>query len=174
MTYVAERGAHDDGVVAVLFVVVEDLLHGLHTRVFFALVARARLVLLVPVENAADEGRDEGDTSLCAGDGLSEAEEEGEVAVDAILLLELARGLDTLPSRSNLDQDALLLDTDALVERDQLLRLEVSLASRLKGYKPLMRTFAFVAALSKDRRASTSVETRPGIIFKISLPNSTS
>ena len=34
--------------------------------------------------------------------------------------------------------------------------------------------FAFVAALSKERRASTSVDTRPGMIARISLPNSTS
>ena len=33
--------------------------------------------------------------------------------------------------------------------------------------------FFFVASLSKERRASTSVETRPGIIFRISFPNST-
>jgi len=35
-------------------------------------------------------------------------------------------------------------------------------------------TFALVAALSKERRASTSVETRPGMMARIALPNSTS
>ena len=35
-------------------------------------------------------------------------------------------------------------------------------------------TFAFVASLSNERRASTSVDTRPGTIARISLPNSTS
>jgi hypothetical protein len=35
-------------------------------------------------------------------------------------------------------------------------------------------TFALVASLSNERRASTSVETRPGIIASISFPNSTS
>lgn len=34
--------------------------------------------------------------------------------------------------------------------------------------------FALVPSLSKERRASTSVETRPGMIARISLPNSTS
>lgn len=34
--------------------------------------------------HAADEGRDEGDASLSAGDGLSETKEEGEVAADQV------------------------------------------------------------------------------------------
>lgn len=61
--YVAEGRAHDDGLIAVLFVVVEDLGDGLHTRVLLALVVLAS-GLLVPVKNTADEGRDEGDASL--------------------------------------------------------------------------------------------------------------
>ena len=71
----------------------------------------------------ADEGRDEGNTSLRTRNGLREAEEEGEVTVDAVVALELAGGLDTLPGRGDLDEDALLLDTDGLVERDEFLRL---------------------------------------------------
>jgi hypothetical protein len=125
-THVAETGAHDDRLVAVLLVVVEDLLHALHARVLLARVVAVRLGLLVPVEDAADERADERHAGLGARDGLAEAEEEREVAVDA-LLLELARGLDTLPGARDLDQDALLLDTLRLVERDELLRLRLRL-----------------------------------------------
>lgn len=53
MTYVAEGGAHDNRLVAVLLVVVVDLGDRLDTRVFCALVGGAGLVLLVPVENLA-------------------------------------------------------------------------------------------------------------------------
>ena len=49
--YVTEGGTHDDRVVVVLLVVVEDLLHGLDTGVRIADVILARLVLLVPVKN---------------------------------------------------------------------------------------------------------------------------
>ena len=35
------------------------------------------------------------------------------------------------------------------------------------------RALALVPSLSKERRASTSVETLPGMIWRISLPNST-
>ncbi len=72
--------------------------------------------------HSANEWRDQGDTSLGTGDGLAEAEQESEVAVDT-LSLELAGCLDTLPSGSDLDQDTLLLDTDGLVKSDELLGL---------------------------------------------------
>ncbi len=72
---------------------------------------------------AANEGRDESDTRLGSSNSLSEAEEKGEVGVDAVIALELARGLNTLPSRRDLDKDALLLHANRLVESDELLGL---------------------------------------------------
>ena len=51
LTYVTEGGTHDDGLVPVLLVVVEDALNGDDTRVRIANVVLARLVLLVPVED---------------------------------------------------------------------------------------------------------------------------
>jgi hypothetical protein len=50
VTYVPEAGTHDDGLVAVLLVVVENLLDGLDTRVIIALVGLAS-VFLVPVKD---------------------------------------------------------------------------------------------------------------------------
>lgn len=50
-TYVTERSTHDDGLVAVLLVVVEDLLNGLDTGILLIGVVGSGLVLLVPVEN---------------------------------------------------------------------------------------------------------------------------
>lgn len=52
-----ERGTHDNGLVAVLLVVVENSLHALDTWVLLLLV----LLLsrgLVPVKNTANKGRD--------------------------------------------------------------------------------------------------------------------
>lgn len=108
-----------------LLVVVKDLLNGLDTRVAVASVVGARLVLLVPVEDTADKGRDESDTRFRAGNGLTEAEEEGQVTVDAVVALELASGLDTLPGGGNLDENAVFLDADGLVESDELLGLSL-------------------------------------------------
>ena len=51
MTHVTEGGAHDDRLVAVLLVVVEDLVDGLDTRVLLVLVGGSGLVLLVPVKD---------------------------------------------------------------------------------------------------------------------------
>ena len=50
-TYVPEGSTHDDGLVAVLLVVVEDLLDGLNTRVLLVGVVWSGLVLLVPVKD---------------------------------------------------------------------------------------------------------------------------
>ena len=108
-----------------LLVVVEDLADRLNTRVVFILVGRSGLVLLVPIQNTADEGRDQSDTSLCASNGLAEAEEEGQVAMNAVIALQLAGGLDTLPGGGDLDEDTVLLDTDGLVESNELLGLRL-------------------------------------------------
>lgn len=115
---VAERGTHDNGLVAVLLVVGVDVADRLDTGVSLRGVLLAG-GLLEPVEDTADEGRDEGDTGLGTGDGLAETEEEGQVAVDA-LKLELLGSLDTLPGGGDLDENALLGDTDGGVEGNEL------------------------------------------------------
>lgn len=71
---------------------------------------------LVPVENAADEGRDEESACLSSGDGLDLREHEGQVAVDAVLGLQDLGGLDALPCRCYLDENAVLGNADLLVE----------------------------------------------------------
>ena len=112
---VAEGGAHNDGLVVVLLVVVEDLDDGLDTGVVLGGVLLLG-VGLVPVEDTADEGRDEVGTGLGGGDGLGQGEHEGQVAVDAVLALELVGGLDALPGGSELDEDARLVNAGLLVE----------------------------------------------------------
>ena len=115
---VAEAGAHDDGLVAEVLVVVVNRGDGLDAGVVGAGVVLAG-VLLVPVEDAADEGGDEGDLGFGAGDGLVETEEEGHVAVDAFLLEDLG-GLDAFPGGGELDEDALAGDAGGLVLRDDV------------------------------------------------------
>ena len=80
------------------------------------------LLLQVPVVDPADEGGDQGDAGLGAGDRLGEAEEQRQVAVDA-LFLEPLGGPDSLPGRGDLDQDPLAVDAVGLVEADQPARL---------------------------------------------------
>ena len=119
-THITERGTHDDGPVSVLLVVVVDLADGLNTRVLFILVSGSGLVLLVPVQNTADEGRDEGDAGLSTSDSLAETEQESEIAVNLLVALEFASSLDTLPGRGDLDENAFLRDANGLVELDQV------------------------------------------------------
>lgn len=97
-----------------LLVVVENRLHALDAGIFL----RREILLhgcLVPIEDTTNEGRNEESTGLGGGDGLDEREHQSEVAVNALLLQDLGR-LDTLPSGSDFDQDARLVDTDGLVE----------------------------------------------------------
>ena len=61
-----------------------------------------------------------GDTSLGASHSLTEAEQEGEVAVDLFIMLEFTGGLDTLPGRRDFDENAFLGDANGLVKFDQV------------------------------------------------------
>ena len=111
----AERGTHDNGVVAVLLVVVEDLLDALDTRVL--LLGVLLLVSgLVPVKDTANERRDEVSTGLSGSNGLNLREHEGKVAVDTVLGLQDLSSLDALPCRGELDENALLVNASLLVE----------------------------------------------------------
>lgn len=109
-------------------VVVEDAMDTLDTRVLLGgvLLLHGRLE---PVENTSDEGRDQVGARLSTGDGLDEGEHQGEVAVDAMLGLKFARGLDTLPGGRNLDEDAVLGDADFLIELIWQTKISISIAS---------------------------------------------
>lgn len=131
---------------------------------------------------ATNKGRNEGDTCLSASNGLTETEEKREIAVNAVVPFEFTRCLDTLPRRCDLDEDTLLLDTDRFVQGNELFGLDDEKESRQHQHVCRITcsrdrgqfTFFLVPSLSKERRASTSVDTRPGIIARISFPNSTS
>lgn len=174
-TDVAEGGTHDNGLVTEGLVVLVDLGNRLDSGVLLVGVVRVGVLGLVVVEDATDEGGDEGHTGLRACNGLFKAEEQREVAVDRILCLKLAGSLDTLPGRGNLDEDAVLVDTELLVESDEVLGLrEEGVCSVYVSTRAERRTLALVPSLSKEREASTSVETRPGTTARSSLPNSVS
>lgn len=115
LTNVTERGTHDNGLVAKLLVVVEDVLDALDTRV--GLLGVLLLVVgLVPVKDTADEGRDEEGTGLGGGNGLRKGEHKSKVGVDAVLRLQDVGGLDTLVGGGDLDQDAGLVNASLLVK----------------------------------------------------------
>lgn len=115
LTDTSEGSAHDDSLVTELLVVVEDALDGCNSWVLLLAVGLSGLGL-VPIEDTADEGRDEVGVGLSGSDGLDLGEEEGKVAVDAVLLLEDTGGLDTFPGGGDLDEDAGLVDSNGLVK----------------------------------------------------------
>lgn len=133
LTRVTERGSHDNGLVAKLLVVLVDGLDRGDTGVGL-LGVLLFLGSLVPVEDTADEGGDEESVGLGGTDGLGKGEEEGKVAVDAVVALEDLGGLDTLPGGGDLDQDAVLGDALLLVQ------LGCVSAIRVKGEESKKRT----------------------------------
>ena len=101
---VSETSSHHNGLVPEFLVVIEDLLNAFYARVFL----RAVVLLirgLVPVQDTANERRDEESTGLGCGNGLRKREHEGQIAVHLVLRLQDVGCLDTLPRRSQLDQD---------------------------------------------------------------------
>lgn len=54
---------------------------------------------------------------------MAKAEQEGEIAVNAIVPLEFTSGLDTFPGRCDFDKDTVLLDANRFIEGDELLGL---------------------------------------------------
>ena len=73
--------------------------------------------------HSADKRRNQSHASLRTCNGLGEAKEKGEIAVNAFVALQLARSLDTFPGRRDLDEHTFLLDSDGLVKRNKLFGL---------------------------------------------------
>lgn len=115
LALVTEACTHDDGLVAVFLVVVEDAAHTLDTGV---LLSRVLLLVLglVPVENTANEGRDQESASLGGCDSLGQGKEESQVAVDAVLRLQCVGGPDAFVGGGDLDQHTRLVDALLLVQ----------------------------------------------------------
>lgn len=98
--------------------------------------------------------------------------------MDPVLLLKNRGGLDAFPGRTELDQDPVTLVPCRLVQLNELktIRGESALrasARRATAGSVTRRALVIMASLSKDSRASTSVDTRPGTSFKISMPKLT-
>jgi hypothetical protein len=116
---VTEGSSHNNGVVSMLFVVVEDAGDRDHTGIFRSRESSDTLVLFVPVHDATNKGRNQSASRLGASDGLRHGENQSQVTGDSLFFKNLS-GLDSLPSGGNLDEDAGLVDTDLLVKLNDL------------------------------------------------------
>src|SRR5581483_10032697 len=101
---VAEAGAHHLGLVAEFLVVVVNTNNRGDTRILIRWNLRAAVLLLVPVINTADEGGNQSHSRFGARNCLGEAEEQGQVAVNAFSLQPLGRA-DAFPGVGDLDQN---------------------------------------------------------------------
>lgn len=62
-----------------------------------------------------NERRDKSHASLGTSNSLTETEKKSQVAVNLVVAFENAGSLDTFPGRSNLDQDAVLVNSAVFV-----------------------------------------------------------
>jgi hypothetical protein len=113
-TNVSERCTHNNGLVTEFLVVIVDGLDGCNTWIFGTRIGLSGLGL-VPIQDTADEGRDEESTSFSSSDGLGLGEQESEVGVDAVVALQNTSCLNTFPGRCDLNQDARLIDSEFFV-----------------------------------------------------------
>ena len=71
----------------------------------------------MPIEDAADEGRDQEHRRVGAGRRLGQREQQGQIAVDMLALEGFGRS-DAFEGRGDLDQDAVTGDAAGLIRRD--------------------------------------------------------
>ena len=79
--------------------------------------------------HSANEGGDQGNTSLSTSNSLAETKKQSKVAMNVFIPFQFTSGLDTLPRRGDLDQNAVLGNTKGFVESNQLFRLKVNIRS---------------------------------------------
>jgi hypothetical protein len=73
--------------------------------------------------HSTDERGNQSHSSFCTGNSLAEAEEKGEVAVNALVSLKFAGSLDAFPGRCDFDEHTFFLDADRFVKRNKVLGL---------------------------------------------------
>lgn len=120
----------------------------------------------------------------CAGGGLDQREEQGEIAVNA-LALQLLRGLDALPGARNLDEDAILRGVMHRVRRgnqahlrDSCFLVELNQFAGLLDGGLLVEREARVdlsgdATCARMSAQYRSAGNKPGTILRISRPKLT-
>src|SRR5471030_1901120 len=120
-TDVTEACAHHYSFIAMLLVVFVNFSHGYNAWIFMWCELFFVAIGFVPVENTANEGRDQVCTGFGTSTCLREGEQQRQVTVDAGFF-QFLRSADTLPGRGQFNQDTVVADTCIIVEFDQALR----------------------------------------------------
>ena len=113
--FVSKASPHDDRLMTIFLIVVEDSLYALD-----AWVILGRVVFLcgrlVPIQDSANERRDKVCTSFGCSNCLWEREHERQIAIDAMLSLQSVCCLDSFPCRCELDENPGFIDANRFVQ----------------------------------------------------------
>src|SRR5581483_2081645 len=122
LVYVTKTRAHDLRFVTVLLVVVVDAADGSDSGILVWRNLGTAALFFVPVVNAADEWRNQCNPGFGARHCLCEAEQERQIAVNAVGFQYFGRP-DPLPRACDLDENAFAAHAFAFIQGDQLSRL---------------------------------------------------
>ena len=115
---VTEACAHNHGFITVLFVVLVDFRYRNHARIFCRSVLFLITIRFVPVKNTANKWRDQEHACFRTSTSLSEGEQQCQVTVNTFFF-QLFCSTDTLPGRSQFDQNTIVANPCIVVEFDQ-------------------------------------------------------
>ena len=120
MAGVPKARTHDHRLVPMGLKVVVDSGNGLHAGVIGGVFNNEVDIGVVPISDAANEGRDEEYSRVSTSTGLLEAEDQRGVAVD-VALLQRFRRANAFPGRRHLNQYTVAAYTCVVIKPDQLL-----------------------------------------------------
>jgi len=135
-----------------------------------------------PVEDSTNEWWNKSNSSLRTSNGLGKGEQERQITMNSIFFFQFSK------KDLSINMDMLLIEYKIYISIWFLIYFAAWMPSQVDASLIKMRSlltpspsyrainlfaFSILASLLKDNLASTSVETLPGIIFKISLPNRT-
>ena len=117
---VPERSSHDDGLDVVGAVVVENVSHKDHSGVLERVLVSFSELLLVPVEDSSDEGRNQEKFAVCTSYCLDKMENQGHVDLYVAFGQDLGC-FDSFPGGGDFNQNSVRADSSLLVKSDDSL-----------------------------------------------------
>src|SRR5215469_1273995 len=105
LIHIAKAGPHHLRLIAEFFVVIVNACDGSDARILIRRNLGTAMLFLIPIVDAANEGRNQRYFGFGARDRLGEAEQKRQIAVDAFFLENLSCP-NTLPGAGDLDENA--------------------------------------------------------------------
>lgn len=180
-TDVSEGSTHHNCLIVELFVIIVDLCDRYNARILMWSISFFVRVGNMPIQNATNKWWNQSSTGFSTSNSLRKWEKESQIAVNTMLLFQdsvIRRKKESMFSQISLGcWRSIKLSYFAAWMPSQvepnLIKIRLRSTPNSSYNEISFSAFSTLAFVSNDKRASTSVDTRPGMIFKISTPNKT-